>query len=257
MPLKDCDMFKLRLFSAALLLMVPCTTEITISTLKAQQEIPQKSDKIPEGRSVYMGREIAQTMHYTGAPWLIRENRENEERCSLMLANLKIKTGMTICDMGCGNGFYALQLAKMVGPEGEILAVDVQPQMLYLLRGRMEAEGVENVTPILGSFHNPHLPKNSVDYILMVDVYHELSHPEVMLNYMRDSLKEDGQIVLLEYREEDPKVPIKPLHKMSKKQILKEYAANGFKLNSEFDKLPWQHMMFFGKDPNWEKQPSE
>ena len=131
MPLKDCDMFKLRLFSAALLLMVPCTTEITISTLKAQQEIPQKSDKIPEGRSVYMGREIAQTMHYTGAPWLIRENRENEERCSLMLANLKIKTGMTICDMGCGNGFYALQLAKMVGPEGEILAVDVQPQMLY------------------------------------------------------------------------------------------------------------------------------
>ncbi len=228
-----------------------------ISPLEAQQEISKKSDKIPEGRTVYLGREIAQTMHYTGAPWLIRENRENEERCSLMLASLKVKTGMTICDMGCGNGFYSLQLAKMVGPAGEILAVDVQPQMLYLLRTRMEAEAIENVTPILGSFHNPHLPKNRVDYILMVDVYHELSHPEVMLKYMRDSLKEDGQIVLLEYREEDPKVPIKPLHKMSKKQILKEYAANGFKLTSEFDKLPWQHMMFFGKDPEWNEKENQ
>ena len=140
-------MFKLRLFSAALLLMALCTADFSISTLQAQQEIPQKSDKIPQGRSLYMGREIAQTMHYTGAPWLIRENRENEERCSLMLANLNIKTGMTICDMGCGNGFYSLQLAKMVGPDGEILAVDVQPQMLYLLRGRMEAEAIESCLP--------------------------------------------------------------------------------------------------------------
>ena len=155
------------------------------------------------------------------------------------------------------DGFYSLQLANMVGPDGTILAVDVQPQMLYLLRARMEKEALENVTPILGSFHNPHLPKNTIDLILMVDVYHELSHPEVMLKYMRDSLKEDGQIVLLEYREEDPKVPIKPLHKMSKKQILKEYQSNGFKLTKEFDKLPWQHMMFFGKDPEWEEKASK
>ena len=225
--------------------------------VQGQEQIQQISPrKIPPARRSYMGREIAQTMHYTGAPWLIRENRENEERCSIMLGNLGVKIGMTICDMGCGNGFYSLQLGNMVGPEGRILAVDVQPQMLYLLRARMEKEALENVTPILGSFHNPHLPKNTIDLILMVDVYHELSHPEVMLKYMRDSLKEDGQIVLLEYREEDPKVPIKPLHKMSKKQILKEYQSNGFKLTKEFDKLPWQHMMFFGKDPEWEEKSS-
>ncbi len=249
-------MLHLRILSLFTLSLIFCSPMVPDSFLSAQQQIqiPKKSAKIPQGRNVYMGRQIAQTMHYTGAPWLIRENRENEERCSLMLANLNIKTGMTICDLGCGNGFYSLQLAKMVGPDGMILAVDVQPQMLHLLRARMEAEAIENVTPILGSFHNPHLPKNSVDYILMVDVYHELSHPEVMLKYMRDSLKEGGQIVLLEYREEDPKVPIKPLHKMSKKQILKEYTANGFKLTQEFDKLPWQHMMFFGKDPDW-KEP--
>ncbi|MCA9174851.1 MAG: class I SAM-dependent methyltransferase [Planctomycetales bacterium] len=203
----------------------------------------------PEPLTTYKGRTIAQTMHYRGAEWLIRENRESEERCSVMLANLGIKPGMTICDMGCGNGFYSLQMAKMVGPTGRVLAVDVQPQMLYMLRERMEKAGIENITPILGSFHNPRLPVNLVDLVLMVDVYHEFSHPEQMLAGIRDSLKPDGRIALLEYREEDPKVPIKPLHKMSKRQIMLEYEPNGFELVSEFEKLPWQHMMFFGKKP--------
>jgi len=195
-------------------------------------------------------------MHYEGAPWLIRENRENEERCSLMLANMDLKTGMTVCDMGCGNGFYSLQMAKMIGPEGIVLAVDIQPQMLYLMRQRMNKVGIDNIAPILGSFHNPHLPRNTIDVILMVDVYHEFSHPEHMLRAMRNSLKADGKIILLEYREEDPKVPIKPLHKMSKKQIMVEYKANGFKLAKEFEKLPWQHMMFFEKDPDWKAPES-
>ncbi len=200
----------------------------------------------PKGLEIYMGREIAQTMHYTGAEWLIRDEREREERCSLMLANLGVKPGMTICDMGCGNGFYALQLAKMVGQDGQILAVDVQPQMLYMLRERMEAGDVDNVTPILGSLHDPHLPEGTVDLALLVDVYHEFSHPEQMLAGLRRSLAPGGLIVLVEFRAEDPKVPIKPLHKMSKEQILKELPANGFKLVKEFDGLPWQHMMFFG-----------
>jgi ubiquinone/menaquinone biosynthesis C-methylase UbiE len=203
--------------------------------------------RTPAPRETYKGRRIAQTMHYTGAPWLIRENRENEERCSLMLANLGVKPGMTVCDMGCGNGYYAVQLAKMVGEQGKVLAVDVQPQMLVMLRQRAEQAGLENITPILGSFHNPRLLDNTVDLILMVDVYHEFSHPELMLAAMRKSLKPDGRIALLEYREEDPDVPIKPLHKMSKQQILLEYEPNGFTLVKEFDKLPWQHMMFFGK----------
>ena len=203
---------------------------------------------IPPGLETYMGRRIAQTMHFTGAPWLVRNTREREERCSLMLANLGIKPGMTVCDMGCGNGFHTLKMAKMAGPKGSVLAVDVQPEMLKLLRDRSEKEGLENVTPILGSFHHPRLPANSIDLILLVDVYHEFSHPESMLKGMRESLRPEGVIVLVEFRSEDPKVPIKPLHKMSKVQILKELPANGFKLVKDYDKLPWQHMMFFGKE---------
>ncbi len=234
---------------------IHCLLLILLSTYSSL--VAQDQSKIPAPRLSYFGRPIAQTMHFNGAPWLIRENRENEERCSVMLANLKLKTGMTVCDMGCGNGFYSLKMARMVGPAGTILGVDVQPEMLKFLRTRMENEGIENITPILGSFHNPHLPRNTVDMILMVDVYHELSHPEIMLRAMRDSLKPDGQIILLEYREEDKKVPIKPLHKMSKSQIIKEYTANGFRIADQFDKLPWQHMMFFEKDPEWVAPPDQ
>jgi len=212
-------------------------------------ELESKS-KIPEGLEVYMGRRIARTMHYAGAEWLIRDRREREERCSLMLANLGVKPGMTICDMGCGNGFHSLPMAKMTGENGMVIGVDVQPEMLGFLRERMEHQGVENIIPILGSYHNPRLPSNSIDLLLMVDVYHEFSHPEQMLAAIRKSLKADGLVVLVEYREEDKNVPIKPLHKMSKAQVSKELEANGFKLAKEFDKLPWQHMMFFGKTEN-------
>lgn len=213
----------------------------------ASESIETES-KTPPAIEVYMGRRIAQTMHYTGAEWLIRDEREREERCSLMLANLGIKSGMTICDMGCGNGFYTLQMAQLTGKNGFVVGVDVQPEMLKKLRKRMEGKGIENIIPILGSFHDPRLPPNMIDMILLVDVYHEFSHPEQMLAAMRRSLKPDGVIVLVEYRSEDPEVPIKKLHKMSKTQCNKELSANGFKLIKEFDGLPWQHMMFFGKD---------
>lgn len=203
---------------------------------------------VPPPLDVYKGRRIAKTMHYLGAPWLIRDSREREERCSLMITNLGVKPGMTICDMGCGNGFYSLQLAKMVGKEGKILAVDIQPEMLKLLGKRAAAAGLENIEPIRGELHDPKLPEGTVDMILLVDVYHEFSHPEHMLRAMRKALSPDGVCVLLEYREEDPMVPIKPLHKMSKKQIRKEWLPAGFKLVKEFDGLPWQHMMFFAKD---------
>lgn len=204
--------------------------------------------KIPEPLTHYMGREIAQTMHYAGAQWLIRDEREREERCSMMLANLGLRQSMTVCDMGCGNGFHTLKLAELLDAGGQVFAVDVQPTMLELLRDRMEKQGIENVVPILGSYHNPHLPANSIDLILLVDVYHEFSHPVQMLDAMKRSLKPDGAIVLVEFRAEDDKVPIKPLHKMSKEQINRELTANGFKLVKDFDGLPWQHMMFFGKE---------
>ena len=218
------------------------------ATLFAQPATQPKSKNTPPPVSEYKGRTIAKTMSYHGAPWLIRNEREREERCSLMLDKLGIQRGMTVCDMGCGNGFYSLKLAEMVGPMGSVLAVDIQPEMLKLLRNRTEKAGVETIIPILGSLHDPRLPKGQVDLILLVDVYHEFSHPEHMLTAMRKALAPHGVIVLLEYRAEDPEVPIKPLHKMSKRQIMKELPANGFKLVKEFDGLPWQHMMFFGRD---------
>ncbi len=232
-------------FYAALVGLLVILASTVPQIVYAQQ---RDNAKAPPPLTRYKGRQIAQTMHYLGAEWLIRDTREREERCSLMLANLGVKPGMTICDMGCGNGFYSLQLAKMVGDEGRILAVDIQPEMLKLLRDRMEKDGIDNITPILGSLHNPRLPDGTVDLILLVDVYHEFSHPEHMLHAMRRSLAPDGLIVLVEFRAEDPKVPIKPLHKMSKEQIMKEFPPNGFKLVKEFDSLPWQHMMFFGRD---------
>jgi ubiquinone/menaquinone biosynthesis C-methylase UbiE len=195
-----------------------------------------------------MGREIAQTMHYLGAPWLIRESREREEDCTTMLRELKLEPGMVVCDMGCGNGFYSLRMAKAVGPAGRVLAVDIQPEMLRLLQSRAAEGEIDNIETVLGTLIDPQLPPGGVDLILCVDVYHEFSHPEQMLAAMRASLKPNGVVVLVEFRSEDPKVPIKVLHKMSKAQINKELPPNGFKLVREYDELPWQHMMFFGRD---------
>ena len=205
-----------------------------------------RSVEIPSPRTQYMGREIAQTMHYTGAPWLVRESRQREEDCRLLLEALQIQPGQTICDLGCGNGFYTLELARRVGPEGTVYAVDIQPQMLRLLVTRARQEKIFNIKPVLGTFIDPRLPKGEVDLVFCVDVYHEFSHPEKMLKRIRESLSDGGQIVLAEFRGEDATVPIKPLHKMTKAQVKKELEPNGFVLQREFDQLPWQHLMFFG-----------
>lgn len=193
----------------------------------------------------YRGRQIAQTMHWRGAEWLIRENRENEERVSELLREMHIQPGMTICDLGAGNGYHALLMAQKVGASGKILAVDIQPEMLALLNARAEAAGIDNIETILGLLDDPNIPPGSCDLLLMVDVYHEISAPEQMLKHIRQSLSKSGLVVLVEYREEDASVPIRPLHKMSKQQILREYLPMGFELEKEYDGLPWQHMMFF------------
>ncbi len=181
-----------------------CVVSLLVIAGHAQEPAATVS-KLPPALEEYFGRQIAQTMHYTGAEWLIRDVREREERCSLMLANLGVRLGQTILDMGCGNGFYSLPLAKMVGPNGRMLAVDIQPEMLVMLRARAEQEGIENITPILGSVHDPRLPAATVDLVLLVDVYHEFSHPEQMLAAMRQALKPQGLLVLVEFRAEDPK----------------------------------------------------
>jgi ubiquinone/menaquinone biosynthesis C-methylase UbiE len=212
-------------------------------------EEPAQATEAPPALTEYMGRQIAQTMHFTGAEWLTRDTRENEERCSLMLSNLGVKRGQTVCDMGCGNGFYTIKMAKLVGAKGKVLAVDIQPEMLEMLEVAAKRAKVDkNIEPILGEFHDPKLPKEKVDLILCVDVYHEFSHPEQMLAAMRQSLAPGGMLVLVEFRAEDPEVPILPEHKMSKEQVVKELGANGFKLAKQFDRLPWQHMLWFARD---------
>jgi SAM-dependent methyltransferase len=196
----------------------------------AQEPPPGTAEgEIPPAKPKYLGREIAQTMHFEGAPWLMRETRQREEDCETLLQALNVQPGQVVCDMGCGNGFYTLQLAKLVGEQAR------------------EA-GITNIVPVAGTQIDPRLEPGSVDLILLVDVYHEFSHPAQMLAAMRSALKPGGRIALAEFRLEDRNVPIKRLHKMSKKQILREYGANELKLVEEFDKLPWQHLMFFERD---------
>jgi precorrin-6B methylase 2 len=205
---------------------------------------------IPPPMTHFMGREIAQTMHFTGAPWLVRESRQREEDCRLLVEALAIQPGQTVCDMGCGNGFYTLELARRVGPRGRVYAVDVQPEMLRMLLGRLAEEGIRNVKPVLGTAIDPRLPKGEVDLVLCIDVYHEFSHPEAMLERIRESLAPGGRLVLAEFRGEDPAVPIKPEHKMTKAQVRAELEPSGFVLAREFDRLPWQHLLFFEAGPD-------
>jgi len=207
-----------------------------------------QDDLLPPPLQFYKGREIAPYMTYQGAEWLSRKTRQQEEDCTLLLKALKIKPGQVVCDMGCGNGFYTLRMARLVGDKGRVLAVDIQPEMLSMLDKHLKGKHIENVEPVLSRPNDPGLPAGKVDLILLVDVYHEFSYPEQMLRAMRKSLKPRGRIALAEFRLEDPTVPIKLLHKMSKEQILKEYEPNGFKLVEQFDDLPWQHLMFFERD---------
>lgn len=200
----------------------------------------------PPALTEYEGRVIAQTMHWQGAAWLVRHKRDREEATLLMREKLDLKPGMSVCDMGSGNGYHTLPIAKAVGEAGKVFAVEVQPEMIEMLQRRAEEQGIKNITSIIGEPHDPKLPAASCDMILLVDVYHEFSHPEPMLAGMRKALKKDGVVVLVEFRAEDDSVPIKPEHKMTKTQITKEMTKNGFKLVREFDGLPWQHMMFFG-----------
>lgn len=213
--------------------------------------------KLPRPLKRFKGRQIADTMSYHGAPWLTRPERPQEENTAKLLEALKVKPGQTVCDMGCGNGYYTLELAKLVGPEGKVLAVDIQPEMLHLLSERAKQAGIEHIELIENTPIDPKLPEGSLDLILLVDVYHEFAYPVHMLRAMRRALKPDGRIALVEFRAEDPLVPIKPLHKMTKKQILKEYEPAGFKVVEEFDELPWQHLLFLARDENAEPSDDE
>jgi ubiquinone/menaquinone biosynthesis C-methylase UbiE len=196
----------------------------------------------------YMGRQIAPPMHFSGAGWLTRKSRVKEENPARLLELLKLKPGQVVCDFGCGNGYHTIELAKRVGGKGLVYAIDIQREMLDLLKERYEPRGLENVKPVLATPKDPGMPAKTFDLVLMVDVYHELSHPTEVLALVRTSLKPKGRLALVEFREEDPEVPILPLHKMSQPQVMKEIPPNGFKLVSQSNELPWQHLLEFARD---------
>lgn len=193
------------------------------------------------------GRQYAFPMSVEGAPWLERRERVDEEEPDLALRLLRVAKGATVADIGAGSGYMTVRLAKIVGPTGRVYANDIQPGMLELLQKNVEKNKLTNVTPVLGAVDDPKLPPDSIDLAIMVDVYHELSQPQRMLQRLRESLKTGGRLVLWEYRAEDPQVPILPLHKMSKAQVKQELEAEGFKQSRVYDDLPWQHLLVFTK----------
>jgi ubiquinone/menaquinone biosynthesis C-methylase UbiE len=186
-------------------------------------------------------------MGISGADWLDREEREREEQPQKAIAQFNLKPGMMVGDVGAGTGFYSIRIAKLVAPTGAVYANDIQPAMLERLAARASEAHVNNVVTVLGTDIDPKLPAGKLDLVILVDVYHEFSRPQRMLQGIRDSLKPGGRLVLLEFRKEDPSVPIRPEHKMSLDEVKAEVLPEGYTFEKVVDKLPWQHIIFFRK----------
>lgn len=197
----------------------------------------------------YMGREIAHVMGYQGATWLERRDREKQERTDLLVEALELEPTDVVADMGAGTGYFTFRMSPLV-PEGKVLAVDIQPEMIQFLEENKKEQDAENVETVLCTEQDPNLPEGSVDLVLLVDAYHEFSYPREVMAAIAKSLKPNGRVALVEYRAEDPEIPIKPLHKMSVEQAEKEMQAVGLRLIENKSLLPQQHLMFFGKEAN-------
>ena len=224
------------------------------SSQQAQRTTPADSAKVYRfGEAsrdgigkIYQGREIAQVMGHLGAAWLDRPEREQEERTDLLLDALNLKPTDVVADIGAGTGYFTFLMAPKV-PQGKVLAVDIQQEMInYLNEGKAKRK-INNVQPVLGTEADPRLPANSIDLAILIDAYHEFSYPREMMQKIVSALKPGGRVVLVEYRAEDPSVPIKELHKLSIAQATKEMKAVGLRLLNNDKRLPQQHIMFFGK----------
>jgi SAM-dependent methyltransferase len=191
------------------------------------------------------GRRIAAVMSHAGADWLDRPEREAEERPEEAIEALRLRPGAVVADLGAGSGYFTVRLARRVGPAGRVFAADIQPEMLSLLRTRLQRDAVTNVELVQSAENDPRLPARTFDLILMVDVYHELAQPQVILSKLLTSLRPAGRLVLLEYRKEDPAVPIRPEHKMSVADARLELEAEGFQLDRVDGRLPRQHILIF------------
>jgi ubiquinone/menaquinone biosynthesis C-methylase UbiE len=227
----------IRLRIVATVFTTVCTAVVIAAGAVAQQT----------GTHPLSGRRYAPTMGVEGADWLDRAERDNEEDPDRAIDVLKIAKGSTVADIGAGSGYMSVKLARKVGPAGKVFANDIQQGMLDLLNKRLTKNKITNVSTILGTQDDPRLPIDAIDLVLMVDVYHELSQPQLMLRHIKASLKPDGRLVLLEYRKEDPNIPIKPEHKMSVAEAKLEVEAEGFKLTKTNEDLPRQHILIFTK----------
>jgi len=216
------------------------------SPLPAYTTAPPSPDGIGK---IFMGREISHVMGHQGLNWLERDERELEEAPSRAIALLDLVQDAVIADIGAGSGYYSFRIAPLV-PRGKVIAVDIQQEMLDFLKAESAKREVTNVQPHLGAIDDIKLPPDTLDAALMVDSYHEFSHPIEMLTSLHKALKPGGKIYLLEYRAEDPRVPIKPLHKMSEAQARKEFEALGFTFVENKSGLPWQHFLVFEKSQN-------
>ena len=194
----------------------------------------------------YMGREISFVMGHQAAAWLNRPGRIQEEMPDEVVANMSLNPDDVVADIGAGSGYFSFRIAKLV-PDGKVFAVDIQPEMLQLIEGQKTQDGVNNIEGVLGEIDNPNLPPNSIDAAIMVDAYHEFSHPFEMIDGLYNALRPGGRIFLLEYRGEDASVPIRPLHKMTEEQVVREMSVFGLDWTDTLDFLPWQHMMIFTK----------
>lgn len=237
-----------RLVFAWLSLLLSCVTTMTHADAREPAERYARIPASPDGIGKrYMGREIAGVMGWQGAAWLERQEREREERTDLLVPALQLKPGMVVADIGAGTGYLARRMAAAVMPGGKVLAVDVQPEMVRMLQTMVRGTGLTQIEPLLGSEVDVGLPAASVDLAIMVDVYHELAFPYEVMGSIIRALKPGGQLVFVEYRAEDPRVPIKPLHKMSEAQIRREAVVHGLAWERTVGTLPWQHLVVFRK----------
>ena len=223
---------------------------VTVSPVQADDapRYERRAEHDPNGTGTfYMGREIALVMGHEAAGWLDRPEREKEEQPTRLIEVLKLRPGEVVADVGAGSGYLTFRMAEKVGPTGKVLAVDIQPEMLALIRERTKAKGLTNVEPVLGTEADSKLPAAAVDTIVMVDVYHEFSHPYEMTAAMVKALKPGGRLVFVEYRLEDEKVPIKLVHRMSERQVIKEMTPFPLKHVKTHPDLPWQHVIVFEK----------
>jgi SAM-dependent methyltransferase len=214
------------------------------ATLPVYEAITASPDGIGKR---YMGREIAHVMGWQGAAWLEREEREREERTDLLVKELALQPGMVVADIGAGTGYIARRMAALLGPGGVVFAVDVQPEMIEMLRTLALKAKLPQIRPVLGTAQDVKLAPASIDLAIMVDVYHELEYPREVLASLVRALKPGGRVVFVEYRAEDAGVPIKPLHKMSEAQVKREAGALGLVWERTAAALPWQHIVVFKK----------